>query len=173
MGSNLHLVNDEGQPLPKRIADQVDRLHAVITQRFAHLCDPAELSNAMEHEAKKLARFDGETHLSGLSWRVLFNGAISVVRKRKRLREESLSPESFRNLTGTSDNDPETRLIRIEEERALLLGLSAREQEYLNLRDQGFDDEEVAAHLKLSKNALAQFKHRLKVKLAENGYLKS
>lgn len=181
MSSKLHLVDDQGQPLPLHVAEAVDRLAPFVTQRFSPSCDPAELSNSIEHEAKKIAKSEkkkgpfAETNvLGGLTWRALLNSAITVVRKQRRKREVSLSAEALRNLTAlVDDKSPETRLIRIQERQALFSALSIREQEYLGLREQGFDDEEIANHWKLSKNALAAFKYRLKLKLLGRGLLQS
>jgi DNA-binding CsgD family transcriptional regulator len=177
MGSNLHLVDDNEQPLPKGVVEQVDRVAPVIAARFSRQCDPAELSNSLEHEAQKIARVEhgkSDEFLGRLTWRGLVNGAISLVRKSKRKQEDSLSPQALNNLTGATDKDPETELIRAERREALLATLatlSYREQEYLRLREQEFGDEEIAAYMKLSKNTLAQLKHRLKVKLIAKGIL--
>ncbi len=181
MGSNLHLVDDEGEPLPLHIVQTVNRLAPVITQRFSRRCDPAELSDSLEHEAKKIARSEKNREtltladanaLGGLTWRALLNSAITVMRKQKRKREESLSAEALRKLSGVVDDDnPEARLIRIQEKHALFSALSTREQEYLGLKEQGFDDEEIADHWKLSKNALSAFKYRLKSKLTAKGFI--
>jgi RNA polymerase sigma factor (sigma-70 family) len=177
MGSNLHLIDDEGKPLPKCVVDAVDRLEPLIKARFSRLCDPADLSNSMEHEAKKIARAADRTDdnsVGGLSWRAVLNGAIGVVRKHRRRREEVLSSEALQNLTGISDSNPETELIRAERREALLATLatlSDRDREYLRLREQEFSDDEIAAYMKLSKNALAQVKHRLKAQLTAKGIL--
>jgi RNA polymerase sigma factor (sigma-70 family) len=175
--SNLHLLDDEGRPLPERVVKYIDRVAPVIAARFSRKCGAAELSNSFEHEAKKIARVEqgkSDEFLGRLTWRVLLNGAINVVRKSGRKREHSLSPDALRNLTGITDDGPEGELVRAERREALLATLatlSERDREYLQLREQEFSDEEIAAYMKLSKNALAQLKHRLKAKLIARGVL--
>ncbi len=175
--SNLHLVDDEGRPLPDRVVTYVQRIAPVIATRFSIKCDPAELSNSLEHEAQKIARVEAgksDESLRRLTWRGLFNGAITAVRKTQRRREDSLSSDAFRNLTGIKGHDPEAELILAERRRALLAALanlSERDQEYLRLRAQQFSDADIAAYMKISNTALAQLKHRLKLRLIAQGVL--
>jgi len=178
MGSNLHLVDDQGRPLPKHIVDAVERVEPMIMHQFSRSCDPADLSDSMEHGARKIARRETRKgalpdadSLGGLTWRSLLNSAISGARMRR--SEQTLSEGALRNLTDvTGEDNPETRLTRIQEKEALFSELSSREQKYWALREQGFEDNEIAAYLQLSKNALAQLKHRLKTKLIAKGLLK-
>jgi len=178
MGSNLHLVDDQGRPLPKHIVDTVERLEPAIMHQFARSCDPADLSDSMEDGARKIAKREAKKgllpdadSLGRLTWRSLLNGAISVARKRR--GEQPLSAGALQNRAdGIGEDNPETNLARIQEKEALFSELSPYEQKYWALREQGFDDDEVAAYLQLSKNALAQIKHRLKTKLIVKGLLK-
>ena len=175
--SNLHLVDGEGRPLPERVVTYVQRIAPVIATRFSLKCDPAELSNSLEHEAQKIARVEpgkSDESLRRLTWKGLINGAINAVRKTQRRREDSLSSDALRNLTGIKGHDPETELILAERRQALLAALanlSERDQEYLRLRAQQFSDADIAAHMKLSKTALAQLKHRLRLRLIAQGVL--
>ena len=173
MGCNLHLVDDEGRPLPKHVVNAVERLEPVLNNQFSRSCDPAELSTSVETRARKIAKrqLPDNDSLTGFTWRALFNGAISLARKRS--REQSLSAEALRDVAGIPDTEnPETKLARIQEKETLFSEFSPREREYWALREQGFNDNEVADYLQLSKNALAQLKHRLKTKLVGKGLLK-
>lgn len=177
MGSSLHLVDDDGNPLPGRIVEAVGALEPQITRKFSR-CDPAELSNSQERQAQKIARREARNPvpsvqaLHALTWRALLNGALSVLRKQNRRHEEPLPTEYLRNVTGlVTSKNPETDLIELENREAFLSDLTQREQLYLGLRGQGFGDEDIAAQLSLGKGALAQLKHRLKVKLVARGFL--
>jgi DNA-binding CsgD family transcriptional regulator len=175
--SNLHLVDDDGRPLPQRVVTYVQRIAPIVASRFSIKCDPAELSNSLEHEAQKISRVEpgkSDESLRRLTWRGLINGAINAVRKTQRRREDSLSSDALRNLTGIKGYDPETELILAERRQALLAALanlSERDQKYLRLRAQQFSDADIAAHMNLSKSALAQLKHRLKLRLIAQGVL--
>jgi hypothetical protein len=125
MGSNLHLVDDQGRPLPNRIVDAVERVEPAIMHQFSRSCDAADLSDSMEHGARKIAKRETRKgplpdadSLGGLTWRSLLNSAISVARKRR--WEQPLSAGTLRNLTDvTGEDNPETKLARIEEKEAL------------------------------------------------------
>ena len=174
--SNLHLVDEHGQPLPAHIIEAVEQVEPGISRRFSRRCDPAQFSNSIEAGARRIAQYEKEhgqlRNVRTFTGRTLFNAAISLVRFRS--REESLSAVSLRKLPGIVDDDNfETQLIRAQEQQAFFSTLSAREQEYLLLRKQELDDRKIAKHWSLSKNALAAFKHRLKRKLAAKGIVLS
>ncbi|HLG94818.1 MAG TPA: hypothetical protein VKX49_00765 [Bryobacteraceae bacterium] len=181
MGSsspNLFLVDDEGNPLPQPVMEAVQKYEPAIFEHFADAgCDPAELSDGAEHTARKVTRFwlrsPSLQGLSTLVRRSLFNTGISAVRKRGREQSLSAAEQSLHNLALTLNHqNPESELLRGEKLKAVFLDLTDREQLYIHQKRFGFDDEEIAAHLKISKHALAQMKHRLKAKLLERGLLR-
>jgi len=169
--SNLHLVDEHGQPLPHHITEAVKRVEPRIYSRFFHRCDPAELSNSLEEGARRIAEHEqkrgplsGADHLGRFAWRTLFNAGLSLLRKRR--REQLLSSEQFRNLTVMDwENSPEAISARIEGAQ-ILAELSERDRQICDLEAQKLADSEIAAYLHISKEALYQARHRRKAKVA-------
>jgi hypothetical protein len=173
MASNLHLVDDQGRPLPKHIVDAVKRLEPAIARKFSSLCDPAELSNSMEERARQMAVREKKRgplpdadSLRKFAWRSLFNGALSLIRKRKLRREQCLSTEELCNLTEVAcEATAETILACIDGKR-ILSELSPRDRQICDLEIQDLDDAEIAAYLNISRDAVRQARHRRKAKVA-------
>ena len=169
--SNLHLVDEHGQPLPHHITEAVQRIEPKIYRRFFHRCDPAELSNSLEEGARRIAEHEqkegplsGTDHLGRLTWRTLFNASLSLLRKRR--REQLLSSEQLRNLSVVDwENSPEAISARIEGAQ-ILSELSERDRQICDLEAQNLADSEIAEYLNMSKEALYQARHRRKAKVA-------
>lgn len=168
--SNLHLVDEHGQPLPHHITEAVKRIEPRIYSRFLNRCDPAELSSSLEEGARRIAEHEykkgplsGVDHLSRFTWRTLLNAGISLLRKR---REQLLSSEELRNvIVMDGEHSPEAILARIEGAK-ILSELSERDRQICDLEAQGLDDSEIAEYLHISKEALYQARHRRKAKVA-------
>jgi DNA-directed RNA polymerase specialized sigma24 family protein len=169
--SNLHLVDEHGQPLPHHITEAVKRIEPRIYSRFLHRCDPAELSNSLEEGARRIAQHEqkkgslsGADHLGRFTWRTLLNAGVSLLRKRR--REQLLSSEQLRNLPVTDgEHSPEVISARLEGAQ-ILAELSERDRQICDLEVQGLDDSEIAEHLQISKEALYQARHRRRAKVA-------
>jgi len=169
--SNLHLVDEHGQPLPHHITEAVKRAEPKIYSRFLNRCDPAELSNSMEEGARRIAEHElkkgslsDTDHLGGFTWRTLLNAGLSLLRKRR--REQLLSSEQLQNLTVTDGAHSLEAISTRIEGAPILSELSERDRQICDLEAQNLADSEIAEYLNISKEALYQARHRRKVKVA-------
>lgn len=149
-----------------------------LTRRFSKRCDPAQLSDSIENHARKIAEYETDygplpdtDSLEKFTWRTLLNGAIDLVRKR---REEPLSAAVLRDSAQLATNfNPEARWASLQKLEKIWIELTPREQRMWSLGKQGFNDNEIAAHLGINKNTLVQARHRLKMKLIAKGFLRT
>lgn len=159
--SNLHLVDEHGQPLPHHITEAVQRMEPGIQSRFSKRCDPAELSNSLENAARRIAQHEQnhgplqDVRLKGFTWRALSNAALSLIRLRS--REKLLSPDALESLHGVGSSDA---IERRAEVKLALAKMSERDRKICSLQYQGYDAEAIGRELNISKEAVWKAKSR-------------
>jgi DNA-directed RNA polymerase specialized sigma24 family protein len=163
--SNLHLVDEHGQPLPSHITEAVKRMEPGIQSRFSKRCDPAELSNSLENAARRIAQHEQnhgplqDVRLKGFTWRTLSNAALSLIRLRS--REKLLSPDALESLSGVPHAVSSSDVIEQRAEVKLALArMSERDRKICSLQYQGFNAEAIGRELNISREAVWKAKSR-------------
>src|SRR6516165_8618465 len=92
-----YLVDDQGTPLSTRYQAAVARLHDTFVRGFRRLRDPADISNAVEETARRIARYEAEhgpvRNLQPFFVRVFTNVVNSMVRSGRYPNREMPTPD--------------------------------------------------------------------------------
>ena len=171
--SNLHLVDDEGRPLDRRVEEAVKLHDRSIRRKFGKYCDPAAFSTAVEAKAARIAKLIRDEpgaadpdSLGAITWRYLFNVGISFARKHK--AEQRAEAEFARFLTEIHTRaTPSEAIIAREDGLKILSHLSERDRLMCHLESQDLSVSEIAAHLRISEAAVRQALSRREKKIAE------
>jgi len=161
----LYLVDEAGTPLDRRYHAVAAQLHRTFIRTFPRLADPAEISNAVEETARRIARYErdhGEiARLAPYFARVFSNVVRSRIRRgRYGYREDVRTDSELEILLNRDCDEAASRLETALLAKQVLKSLDDRKRQLIMLNAQGFDSKEIAALLGISRNNVDTTLHR-------------
>jgi RNA polymerase sigma factor (sigma-70 family) len=161
----LYLVDEMGKPLSRRYHAVAAQLHGTFIRTFPRPADPAEISNAVEETARRVARYErdhGEVAmLAPYFARVFSNVVKSRIRGGRYGYREDVRPNSeLEKLLNRDCDDAASRLETVLFARQMLKSLDDRKRQLIMLSAQGFDSKEIADLFGMSRNNVDTTLHR-------------
>jgi RNA polymerase sigma factor (sigma-70 family) len=167
-----YLVDHNGNPLSARYQAAVAQLHPAFVRKFPKFSDPADISNAVEDAARRVAKYEmdhGEvTSLRPFLIRVYTNVVNSMIRGGYYRNCEASTPDLQLEAYVACDFGR----VRDNAENVILIGqalkrLDARKRRVLALHAEGFSAREIGGQLGMSERNVNTSLHRARAKIRE------
>jgi RNA polymerase sigma factor (sigma-70 family) len=165
-----YLVDDNGKPLGVRYQMAVASLHRAFVKKFPRLSDPADISNAVEETARRVARYEnryGEVkNLHAFIFCAYSNVVKSIIRAGYYGPHEALT--SDRELEVLAASKPYRGEHKIEKAvlaRQTLAVLDEKNRQLVIMSAQGFTAREISARLGISEQNVNTCLHRARAKV--------
>jgi RNA polymerase sigma factor (sigma-70 family) len=165
-----YLIDHNGKPLDARYQAAVAHLHKTFIRRFPKLSDPADLSNAVEETARRVAVYEmrhGEVkNLNSFMARAYSNVVSSMIRAGYYGRYESpMADHDLEVLAASKSYRGEHKIEEAVLARQTLAVLDERNRQLVVMSAEGFTAREISARLGISEQNVNTCLHRARAKV--------
>jgi RNA polymerase sigma factor (sigma-70 family) len=141
---NFYFVDEEGKKLEERIANAASELYPRFAARFGGLARTAVVEDLFEQAARNVAEYERARgapvkDLGAFSWRVIFNRAVSLLRRNR--RELPLHETGRACAAAEGSEERIEQALRLQQ---ILMKLDPLAVEIALLKKQGFSSAEIA-----------------------------
>jgi RNA polymerase sigma factor (sigma-70 family) len=168
-----YLVDHDGRPLSARYETAVAQLDEGFVRRFPRLSDPADISNAVEETARRVASYEAKygqvNNLCAFMVRAYSNLVNSIIRAGYYARCEASM--SARELEVLACDAPQREKHKVEDAvlvRQTLDMLDERKRQLVILTAEGFSAREISARLGISERNVNTSLHRARAKVRQH-----
>jgi RNA polymerase sigma factor (sigma-70 family) len=170
MSPTYYLVDHNGKPLSARYQAAVAHLHETFVRRFPKLSDPADLSNAVEEIARRVATYEiryGEVNnLHSFMARAYSNLVTSMLRTGYYTQHESpTSDHDLEVLAASKLYRGEQKIENVVLARQALDMLDQRKRRLLVMSAEGFTAREISVRLGISERNVNTCLHRARARV--------